>query len=179
MRWIILSLWLAMLGVFLGARAPTPDKTEEAAIQRAKNVLVSSLDSGLPKVSLEFFLNYESGGAPIRWELHDCRERTGSTSADRGSSSGLCVQADFERDQTAVTVLVSVGTSNKGLSGIPMLVGVTVDGPSGRSVPLRRLGDLPKELHRPVRGMPRDSPTPITASSEFPVAAPNACSRPA
>ena len=29
-------------------------------MQRAKNVLVSSLDSSLPKVSLEFFLNYES-----------------------------------------------------------------------------------------------------------------------
>lgn len=65
MRWIVPNLCFLMLCVF-NAQAPSPEKAEQAAIQRAKNALVSSLDHSLPKVSLEFFLNYEAGGAAIQ-----------------------------------------------------------------------------------------------------------------
>jgi len=122
------------------------------------------LDNGLPKVSLEFFLNYESGGADIRWEVNDCGEQTGNPATDRGSDSPMCVKADFAKDQTDVTVMVLVGTFQKGPSGKPTLFGVSVHGPSGRVHSLG-LGDLPKELHRPAPRMPRDLPLPATTSS--------------
>jgi hypothetical protein len=179
MRRIIFGVYFVLLTIFLWAQAPSPDEADRAAIQRAKQVLVSSLDSSLPKVSLEFFLNYESGGAPIQWELHDCGEQTGGMSTDRRNSSGLCVEAKFEKDQIDVAVLVSVGSFEKGPSGAPAFFRASVTQPNGRRLPLRRLGDLPKELHRPVRGMPRDSPMPTTASFECPCAAPGAYSRPA
>jgi hypothetical protein len=153
------------------------DKTEQAVIQRAKSALVSSLDSTLPKVSLEFFLSYEAGGTPIKWQVTDCQEQTGNPPIDRGSDSPMCVEADFAKDHTDVTVLVSVGTFQKGPSGAPALFNVTVQGPSGKIHSLRRLGELPKELHRPARGMPRDLPVPVTAFSESPSAAPGGCSR--
>jgi hypothetical protein len=175
---MILSLWFVMLGVFLWAQVPSSDKADQSAIQRAKNVLVSSLDSRLPKVSLEFFLNYEAGGAQIQWELHDCGERTGNPSTD-GSNSALCVEADFEKDETAVAVLVSIETFKGEPSGVPAVFRATVNGLNGKSHSLRRLGDLPKELHRPTHGMPRDLPVPTIASSESPSAAPGACLRPA
>jgi hypothetical protein len=139
--------------------------TEEPAIQRAKTVLASSLDTTLPKVSLEFFLNYESGGAAIEWEVTDCDEPTERPTKDREGDKPMCVEADFQKDQTAVTVMVSVGTLQKGLSGAPALFSVTVNDPAGRVHSLRRLGDLAKELHRPTRGMPRDLTMPTTASS--------------
>jgi hypothetical protein len=173
---MILSLWFVMLGTFLRAQAPSPNKAERAAIQRAKNTLVSSFDASLPKVSLEFFLNYESGGAPIRWKLTDCIEQTGNPSIDHRGDADSCVEADFEKEQIDVAVLVSVGSFEKG-SGAPGFFSASVTQPNGRRLPLGRLGDLPKELHRPTRGMPRDLPVTI-ASSGLPVVAPNAYSRP-
>jgi hypothetical protein len=161
----ILSLYFLILVSSLWAQRPTLGKTEQTAIQHAKSVLVSSLDSSLPKVSLEFFLNYESGGADIRWEVSDCGAQTGTTATDRGTESPMCVGADFAKDRTDVIVVVSVGTFQKGPTGKPALVSVNVQGPGGISHSLRRLGDLPKELHRPTRGMPRDLPIPVTTSS--------------
>ena len=162
---MILSFWFALLTGYVWAQGPSIGKTDQAAIQRAKSVLVSSLDSSLPKVSLEFFLNYESGGADLRWEVNDCGEQTGNPTTDRDSDPPMCVEADFAKDQTDVTVLVSVGTFKKGLSGAPTLFNVTVQGPRGKIHSLRRLGELPKELHRPAPRMPRDLPLPATTSS--------------
>jgi hypothetical protein len=178
MRRIILGVSFVVLTIFLCAQTPSPEEAGRAAVQRAKNALVSSFDSGLPKVSLEFFLNYESGGAPIKWEVTDCTEQTGNLSIGHRSESDMCVEADFEKDQTEVAVLVSVGSFEKGRSGVPAFFSASVTQPSGRSVPLRRLRDLPKELHRPSPRMPRDLPMPTTASSELPAVAPNAYSRP-
>jgi hypothetical protein len=163
----------------LWAQASSGNDTEKAAIQRAKNALVSSLDSSMPKVSLEFFLNYEAGGKPVKWEVTDCPEQTRNPSIGHRGDSDMCVEADFEKDQIDVAVLVSVGKFEKGPSGDPAFFSASVTQPSGRRLHLRRLGDLPKELHRPARGMPRDLPFPTTASSESPSAAPGACSHPA
>lgn len=174
---MILSLCVQLAVSVAAAQGPSIGKTEQAALQRAKSVLVSSLDSSLPKVSLEFFLNYEAGGAPIQWEVIDCGEQTGSPSTDRGTDSPMCVQADFAKDQTDVAVVVSVGTNKKGPAGVPTLLSVTVNGPSGRRHSLHHLGELPKELHRPAPKSPRDLPLPVIASSGYPCAAPGACSR--
>jgi hypothetical protein len=177
MRRIAFSLCFLLLPRSLGAQPSVADKTEQAAIQLAKSALVSSFDSSLPKVSLEFFLSYEAGGTPIKWQVIACQGQTGNPPVDRRSDSDMCVEADFAKDQTGVTVLVSVGTFRKGPSGAPALFNVTVRSPSGKIHSLRRLGELPKELHRPAHGMPRDLPVPVTASSESPCAAPGACSR--
>ena len=176
MRRMILSVLL--LSGSLWTQKPSASKTEGAAIRRAKNVLASTLDRRLPKVSLEFFLNYEAGGAPISWEVTDCRGQTRNPPIDHRNESARCVDADFEKDQIAVAVLVSVGAFEEGPSGDPAFFSASVTGPSGKAHFLR-LGDLPKELHRPARGMPRDLPVPFTASSESPSAAPGACSHPA
>jgi len=157
-------LVLVLVGC-LRTQAQEAKKKEEPAIQRSKTVLASSLDTTLPKVSLEFFLKYESGGAAIEWQVTDCNEPAGRQTKDREGDKPMCVEADFQKDQTAVTVMVSVGTFQKGLSGAPSLFSVTVNDPAGRVHSLGRLGDLPKELHRPTRGMPRDLPMPTTASS--------------
>ena len=161
---MILRLCVLLVVSVAAAQGQSIGKTEQAALQRAKSALVSSLDSSLPKVSLEFFLNYESGGADIRWEVNDCGEQTGNPATDRGTDSPMCVEADFTKDRTDVTVMVLVGTFQKGPSGKPALFGVTVHSPSGRVHSLR-LGDLPKELHRPAPRMPRDLPLPATTSS--------------
>lgn len=75
---MILNLRVLLLTVCLWAQRPAVDKTDKVPIQRAKNVLVSSFDRTLPNVSLEFFLNYEGDGVPIKWKVTDCGAQTGS-----------------------------------------------------------------------------------------------------
>ena len=93
---MILSLSVLLLTVYLWAQPPSANKKQKAAIQRAKNLIVSSFDRSLPNVSLEFFLKYEAGGAPIKWEVNDCGEQTGNPATDRGHDSPMCVEADFD-----------------------------------------------------------------------------------
>jgi len=157
MREIVLSGFL-LVTPCSWAQAPSGDKQEKAAIQRAKNQLVSSFDRTLPKVTLEFFLKYESGGAPITWEVNDCGEQTGNPATDQGRDFPTCVEADFGKDHAAISAMVSVGTFKKGPSGVPKVLSVTVINSSGLSRPVRHLGDLPKELHRPMPKAPRYPP---------------------
>jgi len=166
MRGTILNLWFPLLTVCLWAQ-PSVDKAEKVAIERAKNLIVSSFDRRLPDVSLEFFLKYEGGGAPIEWKVKNCGDQTGDPSPHQGHGSPKCVEADFEfKGQTAVTVLVSVGTVNRP-SDVPALVRVTIT-ESGTSRSVRHLGALPAELHRPPPRLPRDLPVPVGAVSPVP-----------
>lgn len=76
----------------------------------------------------------------------------------------MCVEADFEsKNRSTVTVLVSIGTFKGGPTGVPALLKVTITDVSGISRPVRHLGDLPMELHRPAPRLPRDLPVPVGA----------------
>ena len=167
MRGTILNLCVLLLTGCLWAQSSV-HKTEKVAIERARNLIVSSFDRRLPDVSLESFLKYEGEGAQIEWKVKNCGDQTGDTGLDRGHGSPMCVEADFEfKGQTAVAILVSVGTFSRP-SGVPALVGVTIT-ENGTSRSVRHLGALPAELHRPPPRLPRDLPVPGGAT----VAGPN------
>jgi hypothetical protein len=162
MRLTILSVVSPLLTVWVWAQGASADKTEMAAIQRAKTLLISSLDRSLPKVTLEFFLKYEGEGAPIKWEVNDCGEQTRDTVVDHGRDSAMCIKADISlKDGRAATVLVSVGTFKRGPVDVPTVYGVRVTYPGGTIHRLDRLSDLPVELHRPPPKGPKDLPAPV------------------
>ena len=160
MRKIILSLWLFLLVSGLYAQSSPEEKKEKETIQHAKGLLVSTLDRSLPKVSLEYFLKYESAGALIHWEVNDCGEQTGDPAVDKDRDLPTCVEADFDVDHRAITIFIAVGTVNKAVSGAPALFSATITEPGGSIKSLRQLGELPKELHRPLPKSPRDVPDP-------------------
>ena len=165
---MILNLCVLLLTARLWAQQSSVKETEKVAIQRAKGLIVSSLDRTLPNVSLEFFLKYEAGGAPIKWEANDCGDQSGSPALYQEPGAPMCVEADFEfKRQTAVSVIVSSGTSRKGPSAVPSLIGVTIT-QSGAIRPVRHLSDLPAELHRAAPRFPRDLPVPVGALSSAP-----------
>lgn len=166
---MILNLWVLLLTACLWAQPSSANRREKAAIRRAKNLIVSSFDRSLPNVSLEFFLTYEGGGAPIKWEeVNDCGDQIGNPALDQEHGSPMCVEADFEFEgRKAVTVLVAAGTFERGPSAVPALIRVTIT-ESGTSRPVRHLSDLPVELHRPAPRFPRDLPVPVGALSSFP-----------
>ena len=157
-----------MLVPVLWCQQSSPNEKEKVAIQRAKNVIVSSFDRSLPNVSLEYFLKYEGEGAPIKWIVNNCGDRTRNP-GDIYKGSRICVEADFEfKPQILVTVLVSLGTFNKGLSGVPELTSVTIIDVDGTNRSVHHLGDLPMELHRPPPKLPRDLPPPAGALLSVP-----------
>jgi len=165
---MILNLWILLLTVCLWAQGSSANRTDQAAIRRAKNLMVSTFDRGLPNVSLEFFLKYEGGGAPIKWEVTDRGDEIGNPTLDQGPGSPMCVEADFEfKGRKDVSVLVAAGTFERGPSAVPALVRVTIT-ESGTGRPVRYLSDLPVELHRPAPRLPRDLPSPVGALSWVP-----------
>jgi hypothetical protein len=171
MRRMILSLWVLTLTltVCLWAQPSSTNKTEKAAIRRVKTLIVSSFDRSLPNVSLKFFLEYEAGGAPIKWEVNNCGELDGTPATGDRRAPPMCVEADFEtKNSSAVNVLVSVGTFKGRPSVVPALLRVTITDPSGISRPVRHLGDLPMELQRAAPRSPRDLPDPVGALSPVP-----------
>lgn len=162
MRQTSFCVWFLLSVVCLWAQASPATKSEDSAIQRVKNLQVSSIDGSLPKVSLEFFLKYEGEGAPIRWQVNECGKQTGKPNVDHERAFLKCITADMElKDGRGVTVVISVGTSKSGLVGTPALLSVTVIAPTGfiRQVP--RLSDLPAELHHRLPKGPRDLPLPV------------------
>jgi hypothetical protein len=67
------GVWLLLLAPCLCGQSPSANTQEKAALLIAKYLLVSSFDGGLPRVSLEFFLNYEADGAKVNWDRHRMR----------------------------------------------------------------------------------------------------------
>jgi hypothetical protein len=157
----------------LWAQYPYPNNAKVAVIRRVKTVHVSSLDRGLPKVTLEFFLKYEGEGAPIRWQVSNCDQLNGNQLIARKWDSCICVEADIDlKGDRSATVVVSVGTVKTGPVSVPTVFSVTVTDPGGMVHAVRRLSDLPMELHRPLPKSPRDLPLPVGAAL-LPLAAGN------
>lgn len=138
--------------------------TEKAAtIERVKNLRVSSLDRGLPDVTVDFFLKYEGEGVPIEWRMTDCAQAKGSSQAAE-SKPATCVEAHFDsKDNRSVSVVISVRTSKSSLDGIARVVRVRATDQNGMTRTIDHLGDLPMELHRPLPKGPRDLPLPDKA----------------
>jgi hypothetical protein len=173
MGMLIRSFTFVLITLPLWAQHPYSKEAENAAIKRVKTVDVSSLDRGLPKVTLEVFLKYEGEGAPIKWRVSNCDQSTGNPSIDREWDSPMCVEADIDlKGDRSAAVVVSVGTLKTGPVGVPAVFSVTVTDPSGMGRVVRHLSDLPMELHRPLPKSPRDLPLAVDAALS-PLAAPN------
>lgn len=162
MRPMICYLVLLLTGSLWAQSSPV-NKTDKVAIERAKAMMVSSLDRGLPKVTLEYFLRYESNGAAIHWEVNDCSEQTGNPAADRRRNFPVCVEADFDVQRRTISVVVSVGIVSKGTTGTPALLRVTVTDTNGPVRSIKQLGSLPAELRRPLPHLPLDLQPPVGA----------------
>lgn len=138
--------------------AQDADKAEQSTIARAKKIQVSTIDARLPKVTLEFFLHYESEGAPIHWEVNDCGEQTGNPSVNQERNFPTCVEADFDVHHRSVSVMIAVGTSNQKDRDTPGFFGGTITNSDGTSRTIQRLGDLPAQLRRFLPRQPRIVP---------------------
>lgn len=147
-----------LLSSCVWAQSSPADKAEQSTIAQAKKIQVSSIDARLPKVSLEFFLSYESEGSPITWEVNDCGEQSGNPSVDQGRNFPTCVEADFDVHHRSVSIVIAVGTSKEGERDTPGFFSGSITDADGTSHAIQRLGDLPARLRRYFPRQPRILP---------------------
>jgi hypothetical protein len=162
MRRTILSLTLISLSLCALAQTPSLSKNDEQTIQHVKSLLASSFDSRLPRVSLEYFLAYETDGAPAKWIIGGCSRQSTDNSDGVGHNRPICVQADFDlNDGGALTILIRVEESQNWKLADASLMTLTVTKSTGNFRQIRSLGDLPMELHRAFPSkIPKDLPPP-------------------
>jgi hypothetical protein len=169
-RQSVFTLCIVLLAVPLQGQFRQSGSNTAAAIKAAKNTLISTLDSNLPNISLEYFLKYESDNAPIDWQIVTCDEHASNPQRDQRermahrqseNDAPLCVQAtvDDARVQRSAMVVVRVGTALKGVSGKPALQLVTLQDENG-VVRHITLIDLPAAMRwpRPTTYRIRDLP---------------------
>jgi hypothetical protein len=110
----VLNILLLFSVCSLWSQRPHTGATEETMIKQVKNVDISSLDYSLPKVTLEFFLQYEGEGAPIKWSAVNCDRLKENPATDHEPDADICVKADIElKDNRSATVVVLPGESHR------------------------------------------------------------------
>jgi hypothetical protein len=153
---------LAVVVLTFSASAQSRSAPETDLVRLVQNLKASSFDASLPKVNLGFFLNYEAAGARVDWKVTDCGAWPASKELDRSPHPLKCVEADFDANDIAVTMLVDVAHAQQPPPRI-LVVYVAIVDREGKSRSIR-LRDLPKELHRPVPRSPRDVPNIVAVT---------------
>lgn len=158
------TLILALLSLSICALAQTslPKNNQVHVVQYVKSLSASSFDSRLPRISLDYFLAYETKDAHAEWIVTRCDEHA----AGPKHNSPICVQADFDLNSGGLlTILIRVDEPQDEQLRSESLVRLEVTEASGHVRQIRNLIDLPMELHRirpstPLKDMPlpgRDS----------------------
>lgn len=135
-----------------------PSKIQQAAIRAAKAALISSFDSNLPRISLEYFLAYEAAGAPVVWDTTLCP----LTPRREAANAHTCVLATIELNDGRLA-MVSVAVPTPRMAAGPVeLRSVMITDEWGAAVRKISLIELPAAIHRKWPKMPQLDPWPGT-----------------
>ena len=149
MRRLILSLALISISFCVLAQTHASAKNDRQVIQHVKTVLASSFDSRLPRVPVEYFLAYETDGAPVKWIVRGCDGQSTPRNVDALRNAPISVEADFDlNDGEALTVLIRVEESQNEQLPSESLVSLMVIDLTGKVRRIRSFVDLPMELHK-------------------------------
>ena len=175
MRPTTLSLAVLSLSLCVSAQPRSSNISTQAAIQYVKTLSTSLFDGRLPRISLEYFLSYESGSAQGKWGIVECEKQAAPAPEYTKQDFPICIQADYdvksmEHPYTptrslsrggSVTVLISVKTAKNGKFRGGTILNLVVTDVFGAVHQVRNLADLPMELHRPPPTTPKDLPLPV------------------
>jgi hypothetical protein len=145
---LVISFAVLALATVAPAQTSPDTKLEQGAIARVKATLVSQLQPGTPKVTLEYYLQTQTGGgAKIKWEMNDCGEQTGDPADRNMTDPPICVEADVEPARGGVlTLFIAVGSDKTGIKGKPTVFYISFKDAQGTTMELRRLSQIPLEL---------------------------------
>jgi hypothetical protein len=159
MRRAVLIIGLVLCATRVGLAQTSGAKSQHGAIQIAKRALISNFDSNLPRISLEYFLNYEAAGASVGWEAMACPL---SPRVAINAGAPTCVVATIELpDGRVAMVSVAVNALAKSPGSAVELRSTMITDESGavRKLPLI---ELPAAIHRKWRKMPQFDLSPST-----------------
>ena len=141
------ALLIFSLCTVVAAQDPNA-KRDARLIAAAKQVSVHELDSALPKLSFEKWLEKESGpNAKYHWEVNDCGEQSGNPN-DTGPVP-LCVEVDSTlKDGREVVVFVADDSPEdaKKADSPDWKIFFAQLTTAHERITLRRLSDLPAAL---------------------------------
>src|SRR6185295_4793568 len=131
---------VAALVLLSGLSPAQPSRAlEQRVIAAAKQVDVSKLDVKLRRMRFDAWLQKQIGSVLITWESNDCGEQDGFT---QRTDIPLCGQASATLpDGRNVTVMIGVGTLQKGIQGPPGVWFLAVEQKTST-----HLSDLPRFL---------------------------------
>jgi hypothetical protein len=141
-------MWIHALMLIVGLGQDPTSARDTAAINAAKRVVVSAIDSTLPRVSFEEWLRGVLGReAATKWEVNDCGEQTGNPRLDQGRDFPMCAEVEVGLgNQRALHISLVVGTFKKGVGGVPSLRAAYVIRAGGSSESIKRLADIPSAI---------------------------------
>ena len=142
----------AVIFCFLFFSSVQAQPSEQKAIEFAKRLSVSLLDSTLPQARFsEWLAGLVGDSAVVQWELNDCGEQTGDSAIDNHRDIPICVGVDVTLpDHRKLGIMISVGTHDKGLVGEPAVFDMYLES-EGKFRTMRRLGDLERTLRKSLR----------------------------
>lgn len=139
---------MAFLALLLHGVLSQSPRVQAEALRATKHTIVRTIDSTLPAMTLERWLQQQLGPRiEIHCEVNDCGESTGS-SADAGRDLPFCVEASaLVRDGRTLTLAFFAGTGQTGLTNgqLTLYYGGTSFLRSGET--LHALRDLPRLLN--------------------------------
>jgi hypothetical protein len=75
---------MAFLALLLHGLLSQSPQLEAQALRTAKATVIRTIDSALPAITLDLWLQQQLGsGVEIAWEVNDCGEATGSSADNR------------------------------------------------------------------------------------------------
>ena len=123
-----------------------PGHAENETVGYAKSLDVTTLDPTLSSQRLDKWLRVGPAHLKeVRWRQSDCDLKPDTSNPNYDAP--LCVNVMFKRDTAGGNLLISVGTTRKGISGPPQLIRILVGkvGELGGAYS-ERLSDLPRLL---------------------------------
>ena len=92
---------------------------ETQVVNYARRIKASTLDSSLPRTSIEeWFRSVVGPKAKISWETNDCGEQTGAP--EPAKTDPMCAQVEAKlEDGREVGIFIGVGTFRRGIFGKP------------------------------------------------------------
>jgi hypothetical protein len=160
----VIAICLAFLMPLQTAPASQRKKTDAPAVRRAKQVLISSFDGLLPNLTLQSFLEYETGDLLTEWSDRECNAGELGSSQDKQFRAPTCVETESSLpDQRVVRVVVEVSAN---VSVSVRLISVEIID-NGLALPVRLI-ELPAVIH--LRGKPRsprDLPPVVGTSDDY------------
>ena len=141
---------LAVLILTAPCRSETPAYDEAKVVAYAKTIDIAQLDPTLESESFEKWLRLGSAHMEkLQWSMSDCDLKPDYVEPPDGYP--LCTRVAYQRGRVAGWIIVTIGTTRKGIVGPPRFEYAVVSTPASAGMKVEdaeKLAELPQVISR-------------------------------